>query len=476
MAGDTNYSLYYNVLDYFKTIMKNHPSINFVSQGDVFSVDTKEFPQYPLGNVLITNATFSDKSTDYQVQLIIADKTKLKGNESSGSFNELTNTFEGTDDTVDVHANTLSILNDLLSWTERKEEGFEITSAISCTAFKERFDNGLAGWTADFTLRVHNDRNICLFDLSLENLQSGYILKNCVTSEIKYITFADSVEIGDFLSANVDGGPACFEVTGSTTRNEWDILNLDVIDFYDSCVDCISNVLPTIPTGGLVHQFDAAVSASSGTWYDMVGDKTGSMTSTTYVSNGNLSFYDVDVAGDASIEPDFGTPTFSGAEERTILFWVRTHFDVDPPYTNRDVISFYGNRTGGNGRSVRLEAVSGSDITNFNVSFQGGGNLYDLDIDTPIDNWYLLGYTISGSALQSDVKLIYNDGIYDRTGTEGLTVPINTIPTYEKIGAYEPGVDVEMSGSVAAYLQYDRILDEADIQSIYNVYRNRYLI
>jgi hypothetical protein len=167
MAGDTNYTLYYNVLNYLKGIMKNHPSINYVSQGDVFSIDTTEFPQYPIGNVIITNAIFDGKSTDYSVQIVVADKTKLKGNESSGSYNSQTIEFEGVDDTVDVHANTLSIINDLISFTDRKEEGFEVNGTVNCTAFKQRFDNGLAGWGADFTLRVHNDRNICLFDLHL---------------------------------------------------------------------------------------------------------------------------------------------------------------------------------------------------------------------------------------------------------------------------------------------------------------------
>ena len=51
----TNYSLYYNVLDYFKTIMANHPGIQTVTQGDVFEIDDREFPAYPLGNILIKN-------------------------------------------------------------------------------------------------------------------------------------------------------------------------------------------------------------------------------------------------------------------------------------------------------------------------------------------------------------------------------------------------------------------------------------
>ena len=37
-----NYSLYYNVLDYFKTIMDNHPSIDAVTQGNIFEIDTDE--------------------------------------------------------------------------------------------------------------------------------------------------------------------------------------------------------------------------------------------------------------------------------------------------------------------------------------------------------------------------------------------------------------------------------------------------
>ena len=35
----TNYSLYYNVLDYFKTIMSNHPAIESATQGDIFEID-----------------------------------------------------------------------------------------------------------------------------------------------------------------------------------------------------------------------------------------------------------------------------------------------------------------------------------------------------------------------------------------------------------------------------------------------------
>ena len=71
-----NYSLYYNVLDYFKTIMTNHPSIASVAQGDLYQLDDNSFTFYPLGQVTILNANFGLKTTDYDIQLVIADKIK----------------------------------------------------------------------------------------------------------------------------------------------------------------------------------------------------------------------------------------------------------------------------------------------------------------------------------------------------------------------------------------------------------------
>jgi hypothetical protein len=161
----TNYSLYFNALDYFKTIMNNHPTIAQVSQGDIFQLDDVEFPYYPLGNIMITEARFDNSKTIYTCQLTVADKVKLKNNESIGVYNEQTVPYLGVDDTVDIHANTLSIINDLLSFTQYSVQSFDIDSQIKCVAFKDQFDNGLAGWVCSFDLIAHNDRNRCLFNL-----------------------------------------------------------------------------------------------------------------------------------------------------------------------------------------------------------------------------------------------------------------------------------------------------------------------
>jgi len=162
-----NFTLYYNILEYFRVIMKNHPSISRVTQGDLYDIDVDEFPRYPLGNVMITDVRFLDKVTNYNVQLIVADKVKLKNNESVGRENLQTVPFYGTDDVVDIHSNTLAILNDLISFTRKSEDtlAFLIDTEITCTPFRDNFDNGLCGWVAAFDVKVLNQGSACLFDL-----------------------------------------------------------------------------------------------------------------------------------------------------------------------------------------------------------------------------------------------------------------------------------------------------------------------
>jgi hypothetical protein len=161
----TNYSLYYNSLEYFQTIMSNHPSIAKVTTGEILEVDDREFPMYPLGNVNILSSTISNSTTRHEIQLIIADKIKNKDNESNPITNEQTIPFFGVDDTVDILANTLAIINDLTSFTQYSVQSFDIEGDILCEPFMDRFNNGLAGHGATFTLVTHNDRPRCIWDL-----------------------------------------------------------------------------------------------------------------------------------------------------------------------------------------------------------------------------------------------------------------------------------------------------------------------
>lgn len=153
--------------------MDNHPSIDQTSQGDVFHFDDMQFPFYPVGNVQILGANFNEKNTEYTIQLIIADKIKNKNNESEPRTNEMSVPFYDVNDVVDIHANTLGILNDLLSYTQYSVQAFQIDGGIVNEPFMDRFNNGLAGWVSTFTLITHNDRPRCLYNLYPVDTNAG---------------------------------------------------------------------------------------------------------------------------------------------------------------------------------------------------------------------------------------------------------------------------------------------------------------
>lgn len=234
-----NYSLYYNVLNYFKTIMRNHPTIQSVTYGDIDTIDDREYPEYPLGNILITDTSFGTSVTNFTIQLIVADKQKLGNNESSGSTNAQTIPFYGVDDMVDIHANTLAVLNDLTAYTQRGVAGFEINGDIVCTPFSDRFNNGLAGWSATFELTTHNDKNRCLFFL-INPSGSGYIIENCADGEQYKAVLTESGSIGQvfasrfFPNTNIDLttylGLNCYTIVDTFEgENDYNYVNLPIL-------------------------------------------------------------------------------------------------------------------------------------------------------------------------------------------------------------------------------------------------------
>jgi len=246
-----NYTLYFNTLNYFKTIMSNHPSIEVVTQGDMSDFDTREFPAYPIGNVQITEAVYGDTVTNWTIELTVADKIKNKNNDSTGSRNEQTIAFYGVDDTVDIHANTLSILNDLTAYTQKGVDGFEINDDIICTPFSDRFNNGLAGWQATFTLTTHNDKNRCLFFL-IEEADNGFLITDCITGDdfTATISIGTGQVVGKVFATYINaiqpadyGNLKCFQVDRPLTNQVWNFNNLPMInwpypDGYDDCSEC----------------------------------------------------------------------------------------------------------------------------------------------------------------------------------------------------------------------------------------------
>jgi len=162
---NVNYTSYYNLINFFAEFMANHPSIAQVSNEDIEDFDEREFPTYPVANIIVRGVRFLTTTTEFDMSILIADKYKNKNDESNPRDNTQTLPFYDTEDKMDVWVNNLSIMNDVTSFIQRGVTGFDLFGEINCQQFHERFDSGLAGWVVSFTLTTHNDRNRCLFEL-----------------------------------------------------------------------------------------------------------------------------------------------------------------------------------------------------------------------------------------------------------------------------------------------------------------------
>ena len=162
---NVNYTLYYNLINTLAGYCAEHPSITSVGNEELIDFDERAFPSYPVANINVISTRFRETTTDYQIQILVADKYKEKNNDSDGRTNSIDVPYYGTDDKYDIWANTLAIMNDITSYIQRGIQGFDINSEINCKQFHERFDSGLSGWTIEFTLTTHNDKNRCLFEL-----------------------------------------------------------------------------------------------------------------------------------------------------------------------------------------------------------------------------------------------------------------------------------------------------------------------
>jgi len=165
LSGASNYCVYYVMMDYWKTILGNHPSIGFVSQGDIFSLDTKEFPQYPLANINVDSMDITDKIATYNFTLILADKPKVITPDSIDNKNKQVIPYDGISDLQDIYANLMGIMNDVMAYTNNFGQ-FELGN-IKAVQFLDNFDNVLAGWVVNFDISVPNNCfNYCTINLN----------------------------------------------------------------------------------------------------------------------------------------------------------------------------------------------------------------------------------------------------------------------------------------------------------------------
>lgn len=157
---------FYTLSEFISKVSLSHPNVNAFTMGDIGDIDMKKHTQFGLVHLMVNDVVLSSGKITYNVTMFIMDKPEDITVESTGISNSFTYDYNGVSNENDIYNTTLEILNDIYSYLLRNPDAldYNIDGDATCTPFKERFNNLLAGWGADFSITVGNQNSMCVLN------------------------------------------------------------------------------------------------------------------------------------------------------------------------------------------------------------------------------------------------------------------------------------------------------------------------
>jgi len=148
---------YYRITQIIKDELLNDEVVNTVSTGDISDINLYKFDIFPIGHIIINSVIDEEQMLTFNVSVLACDIV----NQSK----EITvDKFVGNNNLQDVLNTQLGVLNRLIMRLRRGDLHFnkyQLQGAPNLVAFYDRFENQLAGWTADISIMIYNDTDIC---------------------------------------------------------------------------------------------------------------------------------------------------------------------------------------------------------------------------------------------------------------------------------------------------------------------------
>ena len=148
----------YDILDVLRYELRNNPSVNTVSYGDITDLDLDKTTMFPLSHLLIDSASYGERTITFRIKVLCADIVDY--NQSPSDFDE----FYGNDNLHDVMNTQFQVINSLIMKLMRGDlfkSNYQVTTTPVAEPFKEKYGNVLAGWTTDIEIEVPNGISIC---------------------------------------------------------------------------------------------------------------------------------------------------------------------------------------------------------------------------------------------------------------------------------------------------------------------------
>ena len=148
---------YYQLTSTIEEQLRSTEFTNTVSIGDISKVNLNKQDIFPLAHMIVNNVTAEEQVLRFNISILACDIVDQ-------SKDITTDRFTGNDNEQDILNTQLLVLNKLiqkLRMGSLHTDMYQLDGNPSLTPFSDRFENELAGWTADITILIYNDIYIC---------------------------------------------------------------------------------------------------------------------------------------------------------------------------------------------------------------------------------------------------------------------------------------------------------------------------
>ena len=149
---------FYDIVDVIKDSLRQSPSINTVTFGNLQDVDLDKTTIFPLAHIYTSDVEHRGNTLVFNISVVAMDIVDISNKETN--FDD----FYGNDNLHDVLNTQLATLNKLISDLKRGDlyrNQYQLDGTPTLNAFKERFSHVLAGWDVDMRIEVKNNIETC---------------------------------------------------------------------------------------------------------------------------------------------------------------------------------------------------------------------------------------------------------------------------------------------------------------------------
>jgi len=148
---------YYQLTSTIEEQLRSTEFTNTVSIGDISKVNLNKQDIFPLAHMIVNSVTAEENVLRFNISILACDIVDQ-------SKDITTDRFTGNDNEQDILNTQLLVLNKLiqkLRMGSLHTDMYQLDGDPTLTPFSDRFENELAGWTADITILIYNDIYIC---------------------------------------------------------------------------------------------------------------------------------------------------------------------------------------------------------------------------------------------------------------------------------------------------------------------------